>query len=207
MAPGSAGPSQSYGPFPPPPARRGPDRRQLTLIAGVILAALIAVALLVALPRHDDGTGSSPTSTDTTVPASATPSAGAATAGVGDPVTDQQLTFTVTNLDCSQSQLGDGLLALRASGRYCLAKVTVHNTGGAPAALDNSAQLLRDDRGDRHEADFLARFKLNEDLWDTINPGDTKHGTLVFDLAKDAKPRVLELHTSGQSPGARVAFP
>ncbi len=200
---GPGGPSQPYGPYPPAPSRRGPDRRQLALIAGVIVAAVIAVIVIVSLPKNDGSGGTGP-ATVTTSSAGATPSPRAP--GIGDTVTDQGLAFTVTDLDCSQSQLGEGILALRANGRFCLAKVTVSNTGGTEASLDNAAQLLLDSRGDKHESSLLARLKLGEDLWETIEPGETRRGTLVFDVAKDAQPRVLELHASPQSPGARLTI-
>ncbi|WP_255355838.1 DUF4352 domain-containing protein [Frankia sp. CpI1-P] len=120
------------------------------------------------------------------------------------PATDGRLEFVVAGVDCSKTRLGDGILALRADGRFCLARVTVRNTGDTSAALDNTTELLWDDHGDRHEANFLARFKLDENLWDSINPGETKRGTLVFDVPRDAQPQELELHESSQSAGAHI---
>ncbi|WP_101835436.1 protein kinase domain-containing protein [Frankia canadensis] len=198
-----------YPPYAQPaPARRGPDRRQLALIAGVLLAAIIGIAIVVLLPdRGDDGqhAGSQSGGTgaaSTTAPGSAQPST---MAGFGSTVTDGGLQFVVAGLDCSATQIGDGLLALRANGRFCQARVTVRNTSGTSVALDNTAQLLWDNRGERHEANFLARFKRHEDLWDAIDPGDTKQGTLVFDVPQDAVPQVLELHESPQSPGVKIS--
>ncbi|WP_261566085.1 protein kinase domain-containing protein [Frankia gtarii] len=201
--PGAAG--NPYPPYPQSPSRRGPDRRQLALIIGIVVAALIAIAVVASLPGRNGGGADSdrpPGSTAAQTPgASGTPSP---TAGFGVPVTDGSLEFVVAGVDCSKTQIGDGLLALRASGKFCQVQVTVRNTGDTAKALDNSSELLLDDDGDRHEANFLARFKLGENLWDSIDPGETKRGTLVFDLPRDAQPRELEVHESSQSTGARI---
>ncbi|WP_235488412.1 DUF4352 domain-containing protein [Frankia sp. AvcI1] len=196
-----------YPPYPPSaPPRRGPDRRQLALIVGVVVAALIAIAVVVVLPGRGGGAdaGRPPGSTATVAGGASVTSSPTPTAGLGLPATDGRLEFVVAGIDCSKSRLGDGLLALRASGRFCLAQVTVRNTGDTAAALDNTTELLWDDHGDRHEANFLARFKLDENLWDSIDPGETKRGTLVFDVPRDAQPQELELHESAQSDGVRI---
>lgn len=207
-APASPGATDDpYLPYPPSPSRRGPDGRQLALIIGIVVAALIAIAVVVSLPgRVGGGTGSgqSAGSTATTTATANTPSVASPSAGIGLPATDGALEFVVDGIDCSRSQLGDGFLALRADGKFCMARVTVRNTGDTAKVLDNATELLWDDHGDRHEASFLARLKLNENLWDTIDPGETKHGTLVFDVPRDAEPWALELHESSQSAGARI---
>ncbi|WP_235826099.1 protein kinase domain-containing protein [Candidatus Frankia alpina] len=201
--PGATG--NLYPPYPQSPSRRGPDRRQLALIIGIVMAALIAIAVVVSLPGRNGGgadSGRPPGSTAAQPPsASGAPSP---TAGFGVPVTDGSLEFVVAGVDCSKTQIGDGILALRAAGRFCQAQVTVRNTGDTAKALDNSSELLWDDHGDRHEANFLARLKLDENLWDSIDPGETKRGTLVFDVPRDAQPRELEIHESSQSAGARI---
>ncbi|WP_308205085.1 DUF4352 domain-containing protein [Frankia tisae] len=201
--PGATG--NPYPPYPQSPSRRGPDRRQLALIIGIVVAALIAIAVVVSLPGRNGGgadSGRPPGSTAAqTLGASGAPSP---TAGFGVPVTDGSLEFVVAGIDCSKTQIGDGILALRTAGKFCQAQVTVRNTGGTAEALDNSSELLWDDDGNQHEANFLARFKLGENLWDSIDPGETKHGTLVFDVPRDAQPRELEVHESSQSAGARI---
>ncbi|WP_232291723.1 DUF4352 domain-containing protein [Frankia sp. QA3] len=175
------------------------------MIIGIVVAALIAIAIVVSLPGRNGGGADSgqPSGAPVTAAAgeSGTPSP---TAGLGLPATDGPLEFVVGGIDCSKTQLGDGILALRARGKFCLARVTVRNTGDTSLALDNTAELLWDDHGDRHEANFLARFKLDENLWDSIDPGETKRGTLVFDVPRDAEPRELELHEGAQSAGARI---
>ncbi|MCK9893189.1 DUF4352 domain-containing protein [Frankia sp. AgB32] len=185
------------------PRRRGPDRRQLAMIVAVVLAAIIGIAIAVILPiGHKDGPPASGAPGPT---ASAAPSATPSAPGYGVPVTDGDLRFVVSSMDCSHRQLGDGLLALGAKGRFCQARVAVTNIGNADHSLDNNAQILWDDHGVRHEANFLARLKLDENLWDTIDPGETKNGTLVFDVPLDAAPRLLELHSGSHTAGARIS--
>ncbi|WP_235608322.1 DUF4352 domain-containing protein, partial [Frankia casuarinae] len=86
--------------------------------------------------------------------------------------------------------------------------VTVRNIGDSTRTLVTSSQFLWDGGGGRHSADFLARFQLsNEDLWDSINPGDLRAGTMVFDIPRDATAQELELHDNPVSAGARVPVP
>jgi hypothetical protein len=202
--PGGVG--SPYPPYPQSPPRRGPDRRQLALIAGVVLAALIAIAVVVSLPSHRGARSGGGQPTGGAVAASGTAPTGAPSpaTGFGVPVTDGGLRFVVAGIDCSKSQLGEGLLALHARGQFCLAQVTVSNSGDTSESLDNTAQILWDNRGERHEVDFFARLKLHENLWDTIDPGETRTGTLVFDIPRDADARELELHESSHSAGVRI---
>lgn len=200
------GPYPSYAP-PLTTARRGPDRRQLTVIVGVVLAAIIAVVVAVSLPIGQGGdpkagnpTGQPATSVPSVAPSATPPT----TSGFNVPVTDNGLRFVVRGIDCASRELGGGIVTRHASGKYCQARISVTNIGTTSTSLRNDAQVLYDSGGARHTADYLARFQLSEDLWDSLDPGDTKSGTLVFDVPRDVGPRLLELHADEDSRGVQV---
>ncbi|WP_462188155.1 MULTISPECIES: protein kinase domain-containing protein [unclassified Frankia] len=206
-------PGAPYPPFAQPPAARGLDRRRLVWIAAIVLSALIAIAVVVSLPGKTGKSGQNGSAEQlaaTTAPSRSTgPSTASGSAsGLNRPVTDGQLEFIVDSFRCGQTKLGDGLLARHTDGQFCLAHVTVRNLGDSTRTLVTSSQFLWDGGGGRHSADFLARLQLsNEDLWDSINPGDLRAGTMVFDISREATAQELELHDNPVSGGVRVPVP
>ncbi|WP_242425165.1 DUF4352 domain-containing protein, partial [Frankia sp. EI5c] len=81
---------------------------------------------------------------------------------------------------------------------------SVTNSGTVDRVLSNSNQFLITSDGERRSADYLARFYLNDGLWETITQGSTVTGTIVFDIPADATPRALELHERPESKGVTI---
>jgi len=196
---------------PPAPGRRRWWRKKRYLIPLVLLVLLVVVLSSAnrtdpssgaALPGAQDSSVPRPTGGPTTTrPPSPTPEP---TAGLGVPVRDGQLEFTVRSWRCGVRQLGRGLFTREPQGQFCLAEVRARNIGSDARTLFEAWEKLRDG-GKTYSADFPARFFVGKQtLWDQVNPGNTVRGTLVFDIPTDARPEGLELHDGPVSGGALV---
>jgi hypothetical protein len=156
-----------------------------------VLVPLLLLLLVVLAPRESRPTtppGDTPTGSD-----------------VGRPVRDGQLEFVVQSWRCGVRQLGEGALARRPKGQFCLADVRVRNIGTQGRTLVEPAQKLRDAAGGEHSADFPARFYFTgQTLWENVGPGSAVRGTMAFDVPADARPTELELHDSPFSGGVLV---
>jgi len=169
--------------------RRGTDRPSDT--TGTAAATTTPPAATTTPPAP---TTTPPAPTTTTV----------AQARVGRPVTDGALRFVVASVACNRRTIGD-LLPARASGRFCVARLEVTNTGQAERTLVAEAQFLLDTTGRRYGIDDRAMLRLDDPAFIlSLPPGTTTNGTLVWDLPRQRKPAAIELHESSDSDGATV---
>jgi hypothetical protein len=198
-------PTQALG-----PTATRPRRRRRLLLA--LLALPLAAALLLAvreLPALQDRPGTDRPSDTTAIAAATTtrpaPTTTTAAQGrIGSPVVDGALRFVVASVACNRRTIGD-LLPARASGRFCVARLEVTNTGQVGRALVGEEQILLDTAGRRYGIDGRAMLRLDEPAFLlSLPPGTTTNGTLVWDLPKQRKPAAIELHESSGSDGATV---
>jgi hypothetical protein len=128
------------------------------------------------------------------------------TAGLGDPVRDGKLEFTVTKIETGVSEIGDEYFGKEAQGQFLLVHVKVENIGDEAQTFfgENLTALDADDR--EFSADTEAAIYLDESnsFINEINPGNTVEGIVVFDVPKDTKITALELHDSFFSGGVTV---
>jgi hypothetical protein len=102
-------------------------------------------------------------------------------------------------------------------GKWCVADVSVTNTGKAPATFDLSGATLVDtsDRSFAYDAATtmtLASFKLSGELASSegsidtpLNPSATGVGHVIWDLPVDAEPAALVLGSNGYtSSGVKI---
>ena len=90
-----------------------------------------------------------------------------------------------------------------------LVRVRVTNVGGEAQMFSGSSQKLRDAQGREFDADSGAAVLSvddSESFLNTINPGNSVDGTLVFDVPKGQAPAAVELHDSPFSGGATVTL-
>ncbi len=163
---------------------------------------LVGWVVLNSLGGNDTGgpSGAIPTSQAATPSPSVT-----AIPGIGVPVRDGQLQFTVTNVQCGVDELKVGFFPRHPDGQYCLAAVTASNIGGSDRTLSLASQSLYDTAGARHGSDqLLSRASFSNELWGNISEGETVSGTFVFDIPVDAAPDHLELHDGPFSGGVTV---
>jgi hypothetical protein len=127
-------------------------------------------------------------------------------AGIGDPVRDGKLEFTVTKIETGVAEIGDEFFGKKAQGQFLLVHVKVENIGDEAQTFfgDNFTALDADDR--EFSADTEAAIYLEESnsFINEINPGNTAEGIVVFDVPKDTKIATLELHDSFFSGGVTV---
>jgi len=130
----------------------------------------------------------------------------ATSAGIGDAVADGKFTFTVSSFDCGAEKLGKGFLAEKAQGQFCVANMSVENTGDEAQLLDAGSMYAY--AGDKkYSADTGVSLSVKEGqsfFLEEINPGNTVTGIVAFDVPLDVVPDQLELHDSPFSGGVMV---
>jgi ribosomal protein L12E/L44/L45/RPP1/RPP2 len=127
-------------------------------------------------------------------------------AGLGDPVRDGKLEFTVTKIETGVAEIGDEYFGKKAQGQFLLVHVKVENIGDeAQTFFGENVTALDADRRE-FSADTEAAIYLDESnsFVNEINPGNTAEGIVVFDVSKDTKITALELHDSFFSDGVTV---
>lgn len=134
---------------------------------------------------------------------------GGETVTIGDPASDGQFTFTVHSFECGETQLGNNQFSrTKAKGEFCIAEMTVENTGNEAALMSGSDQYLY--IGDKeYEADSDAIFadkRAEAFFLEEINPGLSIDGIIVWDVPAGSTPDRLELHDSAFSGGVTVTL-
>jgi len=195
------GPPPGYGPPQPPPKKRRAGKIALLGCGGLIALVVIVVVIVVVVTASHSGSGSNGGST----PASA--------AGkVGSKVRDGKFQFVVTrvtrvkNVGDTAQGLGD-----TAQGDYTVLHVTVTNIGNQAQTLDDSAQYIYDGKNRQFSASPSADIDGNGGngggvFLNQINPGDSVHGKLYFDLPKGDTAVTAQLHDSTFSNGVTVSL-
>jgi eukaryotic-like serine/threonine-protein kinase len=123
---------------------------------------------------------------------------------------DGILEFTVTGWECGKPSLGTPPVVHETQGQLCTVALRVSNFGNEPRKVHPNSQKLRDADGRTFNGDGGAALYLEQArpfFWHDINPGNELAGTLVFEIAKDATPRQLEVHDSPFSGGTSLALP
>jgi hypothetical protein len=195
-----------------------------SVLGGVLLLCLVVGAIGAAV---DGGGGDKKaTSNDAAAPAASTSPAGPATtkaaapkttaaappkekaAGIGDPVRDGKLEFTVTKVKCGVAQVGSEFLNEKAQGQFCLVTLKVHNTGNAPRTLSDSNQVGYAGKN-RYSPNTTAGIYANDQnnaFLNEINPGNEVTAVIVFDVPRSVKLSKLVLHDSAFSGGVDVTL-
>jgi Domain of unknown function (DUF4352) len=94
-----------------------------------------------------------------------------------------------------------------AQGRFTILHVTVTNIGNESQTLDDSSQFVFDASGRKFDASSKADLMINSEsqvFLEDINPGNTVHGLIAFDLPSGTKAVKAELHDSPFSDGVTV---
>ena len=204
-------PGAPYQPQPPRKRRRG-LKITLGIVGGVVLLIIVAAAL----GGGNSGTGTSTnagTTTNTgTGNSQAAQSAGSsAVPGIGDKVRDGKFEFVVTKVSHRKS-VGDTQFGLgeTAQGTFTVISLRVTNIGSESQTLDDSSQYVFDGTGRKFSADGAADIDLGGangqgSTWlNDINPGNTVHGKIAFDMPTGDKAVKIELHDSLFSDGVTV---
>ena len=215
--PGSPYQPQGYppqGPYPPQPPYQQPPRKSWPRRHKVLTAFLAIVGLIVVIGIASAiGSGGGTNTNNTGTASSGSGQQAAAPAGsphIGQPAADGKFRFVITRVTYRKS-VGDTSLGLgeTAQGRYTVLHIKVTNIGNQSQTLDDSSQYVYDARGRQFDADTQADIDGNPGnnggvFLNDINPGNTVHGLLFFDLPRGDKAIKAELHDSMFSDGVTV---
>jgi hypothetical protein len=176
----------------PPPRRTG--RTVLIVVGLVVFACCVAGAAAIAIGAalHRDGV---------TVTPGRTP-------GIGEPVRDGKFEFVVSGADCGQTEIVNGILRTQAQGQFCVVELSVRNIGTEPRDFADRNQKAYSPHGVQYAPDTGAGVVANGSgvaYWNTINPGNSVQGKIVFDIPAGETISTIELHDSILSGGVRVA--
>lgn len=187
----------------PPPRKRHGVRNGCLIGTGIVGAAIILIIVVVAAVSGGGGTapatgGSNPTSGGQANPAAA---------GIGTPVRDGKFQFTITKV--TYTNHAGGQFGSTAQGHYAVLHITVKNIGTESQTLDDSGQYVFAN-GRKFSASTEADIWLNHGsdnvFLQDINPGNSVHGLIAFDMPKTLKPAKAELHDSIFSNGVTVSL-
>ena len=194
-------------------ARQGRATNQGLAIAGLVCSGIgllvcILYAAAFSAAVSDAPRTAAPGTIQNAAPVEGVPAQNVV-AGIGDQVQDGSFAFTVTDVDTGVQSLGESFLRTEAQGAFVLVRVTVTNVGDESAMFSGSSQKLSDGQGRTFDADTgtaLMNVPDSESFLNTINPGNTVYGVLVFDLPEGLAPAAVELHESSFSDGAVVSL-
>ncbi|GIE98447.1 DUF4352 domain-containing protein [Paractinoplanes rishiriensis] len=125
------------------------------------------------------------------------------------PATDGKFQFTVTDLKCGVAQVGSKDFGEQAQGEFCLVGVAIKNVGTSAEAFSDVSQKAYDEKNTEYSVDSGAAAGANNGanmFLETINPGNTVKGKLVFDVPPGTKLTSIVLHESMFTAGVRVSL-
>ena len=202
-------PQQQQPPYYPP--QQQPPKKKRHWVRNIFLgfAGLIVLIVIISVAVNGGSKGT-PTASGGGASANAAPAPPQA-AKIGTPVRDGKFQFTITSISHAKSvgDTADGL-GDTAQGEYTILHVTVTNISGQPQTLDDSSQYVYDASGRKYDVSTSADVDLNSAsgsdsvFFNDINPGNTVHGELAFDMPKGVKAVKAELHDSAFSDGVTV---
>ncbi len=194
--PPTSGPPQ-YGYAPQPPAKR---KKWPWILGSVFLVMIVGCVGAFALL----GFGASKVAEDL----DGNQKGQNAVAGtMGKAATDGKFQFTVTDMKCGVPSVGPSDFGKKAQGEFCLVDVTIKNVGSTVEVFVDSSQQAFDDAGNTYAVDSGAAVWANEDsstFLESINPGNTVKGVLIFDVPPGTKLTSLVLHESMFTAGIKV---
>jgi uncharacterized protein DUF4352 len=190
----------------PAPRKRRWGRGCLFAFLGGV-GLIIVIIIITALAGGGGGGGSTSGSPSAANPSSAPSSA--SVAGIGSKVRDGKFEFVVTGITHAKT-VGPSGFGQTAQGRYTILHVSVTNIGSEAQTLDDSNQFVFDAAGRKFSADSQADLYINGSsnsvFLQDINPGNTVHGKIAFDLPSSDKAVKAELHDSAFSDGVTVSL-
>ena len=124
-------------------------------------------------------------------------------ASINTPVRDGKFEFTVKGVECGKPSVGEGIVAVKAQGEFCVVSLSVKNIGDEAQSMSSSNQYLYNSEGQQYSA--TSTFSLENDLlYQSINPGNMVDGVILFDVTPGMSPSSIELHDGIFSDGVKV---
>lgn len=199
----------------PPPQSQPRKKRHGCLFALLGAGGLLVIIVVIAVIAAIAGGGSGPSTGTVAAPSSGSSgssgSTGVHSAGIGDRVRDGKFQFVITGVSHRKS-VGPVSLGLgeTAQGEFTVLHLTVTNIGAQSQTLDDSSQFVFDAKGRKFDANSSADIQANPNgggaFLNDINPGNSVHAVILFDLPKGDKAVKAELHDSAFSDGVTVSL-
>ena len=197
---------QPYGTPPPgygyPPAQQLPKKRKKWpwIVGGIVVMAILGCVGLFTLVLG----GTAKVASDLDKNSSGK---NAVAGKMNTATTDGKFQFTVTGLQCGVDSVGPDGVGERAQGEFCLVSVQIKNVGKSAEVFNDFSQKAYAADSTEFSVDSGAATWVNKDsstFLESINPGNTVKGKLVFDVPKGAKLASVVLHESEFTAGVRV---
>lgn len=102
------------------------------------------------------------------------------------PVADEEITLEITEVERT-TQIGDQYFGSEAQGEYVVVHYTFSNGSGEPVDLTSSEMMLLGADGTEYAetSDGVLAYPDQYAVFETINPGNTFQGVVVYDLPAD----------------------
>jgi hypothetical protein len=175
--------------------------------------------VLIVLAGMCTGSSEQPSSTAPTTTQPAQPAAPAARAqpqparaGIGQPVRDGKVEFTVTSFECGRTSVGATQFnQYQANGHLCLLTINAANVGNEAVHFSEGDQHIYDTAGREFSYSLDATFAHGYDPntyqpFTGLNPGQSQEFTVVYDVPTGAGINMARLHDSPFSNGVEVAL-
>lgn len=183
----------------------------LTVIGVLVLLAIIGGAASGGNKTNNNSSSSSNTGSKTTA---ATSNNTAALPKLNQPANDGKFQFTITSFNCGETQVTQPDapdITSQAQGQFCSMNLTVKNIGTVAQDFDASSQYIYDNSGKQYSYSSDATITANPTssqfpVLETVNPGNSVSGTVVFDIPKTITPVTATLHDSAASGGVKVSL-
>ncbi len=194
---------QPYGASPPGwPGQPAPKKRKKWpwIVGGIVLAGILGCVGLFTLVLG--GTGAALNEMDENQKGQ-----NAVAGQMNQPTTDGKFQFIVTDLQCGQDRVGPAEFGEKAQGEFCLISVSVKNVGTTAEVFSDMSQKAYDAKGVEYTVDSGAGTWANKDystFLESINPGNTVKGKLVYDVPAGTKLTSVVLHESAFTAGVKV---
>lgn len=166
-------------------------------IAVSVVLILIVVGLLIWIfvYKPDSDCCPEPDTTDSAQAVNASPLKGI----------DGELEFTVTEISCGQSVVGDEIVYREATGEFCLVFVQVKNNSAQASRLFSMDQFLITAEGESILVDTEAQSYITNGYWyENIPAEDFASGTLVWDVPVGGSIDAFQFSSGVNSEGVRI---
>lgn len=196
---------QQFAPEPPKKKSWFARHKIMTALLAIVLVAIVASIFNKGSnkPAASDAAAGAATAGKASATNASKASAAAPAQKIGAVVHYNTYDFTVKSVKCGVPKVGGEYVSSQAQGQFCLVQMTVKNTGTKEQNFMADDQKLIDAQGREYSYSSegtisLSAEKSQSSLWfESINPGNTVSGTLVYDLPKGVTPVTLHVSDGG----------
>lgn len=187
----------------------GKGKKKGVATAGAVISGIALIWTIIFIVVYTSAFSHAVNNATTGSSSSSNTKTTAKTAKMNEVAPDGSFAFTVSGFKCGVPTVTDnsGYLSKSAQGQYCELSVSVKNTGNSAQMFDGSNVYLYNSNGQKYTYDSTATTYANpsnDTFLNTVNPGNTASGVVVFDVPKEQTPVTAELHESMFSGGVKV---